>query len=145
MEMEEFAAYQTWANSITLEVLRGAGIEEANSAFAHVLAANLVWGNRLAGKAPDCTVRPSWDLTACEEAITQIANLYHSLPKDLRNETVIEYTTSTGTASSSTVAQIMRQLWVHNAYHRGEIAGYIRNSGGTVPDTDYIIFARAAR
>ncbi len=145
MDMEEFAAYQAWANSITLEVLRDAHHAEANSTFAHMLAANLVWGNRLAGKTPDCTVRPSWDLNTCEEMITRITALYQNLPGKLSNETVVEYTTSTGSTYSSSVAQIMKQLWVHNAYHRGEIAGYIRNSGGTVPDTDYIIFARTVR
>ncbi len=139
----EFAAYQAWANTITLNALNNTKNETANRVFAHLLGANLVWGSRLAGTQPDCEVAPSWGLEECEVMIGRITELYNGLPTHLSEQTVIHYTTSTGTPSSSSVAQIMMQLWAHNAYHRGEIAGYIRQQGGVVMDTDYIIYARS--
>ena len=143
--LEEFETYQTWANSITLGMLRHTHTDLGTKAFAHLLAANLVWGSRLAGTDPECEVAPSWNLAECEKAMARITALYRDLPAQLSEDIVVHYKTSTGVASSSTAGQIMRQLWVHNAYHRGEIAGCIKLQGGTVVDTDYIIFLRSAK
>ena len=139
----DFAEFQTWANLKILEMLRNTPTEHGLTAFAHLLGANLVWGSRLAGTAPECAVVPNWNLDECEVAIGRISNLFEQLAPDLCETRLVDYKTSTGIDSRSTVGEIMLQLWGHNAYHRGEIAREIIQQGGRTPDTDYIIFARS--
>jgi len=56
----------------------------------------------------------------------------------------IAYRNSAGDAFQSTVEEILHHVFLHGAYHRGQVAMWLRSAGAEPAPTDYIAFARGA-
>ena len=137
-----------WADAAALEALRtspGSDSGRALTLYSHVLGAEARWLARIASRTPDVAV---WPTLTLDEAATlaarnarELDTLASSLtPDDLARE--IDYRNSDGTAFRNTVEDMLFQILLHGAYHRGQVALVIRGGGGEPASTDYIGFIR---
>ncbi|HSE98655.1 MAG TPA: DinB family protein, partial [Blastocatellia bacterium] len=88
---------------------------------------------------------PDLSLEECEAGCIRIAKemsrFINSLSlTDLDKQ--VFYTNSKGEPWQSSVADILTHVAMHSAYHRGQIAGQLRQSGSGPANTDFIHCAR---
>ena len=85
-------------------------------------------------------------LPECEALSAENAAAYatyiNTLP-EANLAAVIRYRNTQGEDFANTVLDILTQVVIHGAYHRGQIAKAIGRAGGKSVNTDYIIFARS--
>jgi uncharacterized damage-inducible protein DinB len=136
-----------WADracAAALAAAPGAG-EPALKTYAHIVGAELVWLDRLAGAPQSVAVWPEADLAACL-GLAETARLrFASLVAPLREPDLdrpVAYTNSAGRAFTSRAGDILLHVALHGAYHRGQIAQLLRQAGAEPAATDYIGFVR---
>jgi uncharacterized damage-inducible protein DinB len=138
-----------WADRRVLESLRAMSHpdQRAIDLYAHVLGAEHVWLSRLLQREaqekvwPDITLERAASLAA--ENATGLRALLESLPPDELQRTV-PYRNSAGVAFESSVEDMLLQVMLHGAYHRGQVAMIVRGAGAEPSPTDYIAFVRGA-
>jgi uncharacterized damage-inducible protein DinB len=134
-------AYDTWANREVLKTIRahGGNDERSLQLMSHILAAERVWIERLLQRPQTVAVWPEPELTWCEGQTEALASLwieYLTNAADL--DQTISYKNSKGEQWSSTVIDVLTHVLMHSAYHRGQIASHMRESGQTPAYTDFI-------
>lgn len=136
-----------WADAATLESLRAASIVEPRvlQLYGHIVAAEAVWLARLAARRADVAVWPTISLDEAESLAARNADELDRLVASLGTEDLareVEYRNSAGQTFRSTVEDILLQVALHGAYHRGQVAWLVRNGGNEPAPTDYIAFVR---
>lgn len=133
-------AYNEWANREVLSVIRKNGDERSLQLFAHILAAERVWLDRLKQQPQSVAVWPKPDLAQCEAHTFELARLWceylDEAPEDLTQ--AISYKNSKGEPWTSTILDILSHVVLHSAYHRGQVALQLRTIGETPAYTDFI-------
>lgn len=147
--LSKLVAHLEWADARALGALRGATpqIAKALEIYAHVLGAEQTWLARIAGRESTVAVWPTLDLEQCEAlARANAAELrgITATASDASLQRVVGYRNSAGQAFESTVEDMLLQLLLHGAYHRGQIALLLREGGAEPAPTDYIAFVRGA-
>lgn len=135
--------YDEWANQEVLAAIRASGgaNERSLQLLAHILSAEQLWLERLKQQPQTLPVWPKADLDQCE---AQIAELDRKWREHLDLITVgdlsqtVSYTNSKGEKWTSTIGDILTHVILHSAYHRGQIASHMRESGQTPAYTDFI-------
>jgi uncharacterized damage-inducible protein DinB len=136
-----------WADGRTLEALEAnPGAEAAIRFFGHLLAAEHHWWSRIQGVDPDAV--PMWP-PATVETCRQLAGPTHerfrALLADLREDDLdrgIVYRNTKGREYRTSLGDILTQVVLHGAYHRGQVALALRQVGVDPPNTDFITFTR---
>jgi uncharacterized damage-inducible protein DinB len=152
MELAEYLrrqfVYDAWANREVLRAIRG-GAGEAPGAvrlMAHILSAEGLWLERLKGERQSLPVWPEFDLDQCEARATALEGLWMEYLRAMDSiglEEKISYNNSKGEAWKSTVQDVLTHVVMHSAYHRGQIASFMR-AGGQIPAyTDFIHAVRS--
>lgn len=139
--------YDRWANREALASLKQAGqvLGRPLKLLSHIIAAEWVWFERVTGRKRGVAVWPDLTVQQCEAESDSVADAWRDYlndlaPEDLGNE--VAYTNSKGEAWQSPVSDILTHLLMHSTYHRGQIAGDLRQSGQTPANTDFIHCAR---
>jgi uncharacterized damage-inducible protein DinB len=135
--------YDEWANQEVLAAIRASGgaNERSLQLLAHILSAEQLWLERLKQQPQTLPVWPRADLDQCE---AQIAELGGKWREHLDLITVgdlsqtVSYTNSKGEKWTSTIGDILTHVILHSAYHRGQIASHMRESGQIPAYTDFI-------
>lgn len=139
-------AHMKWADHQVLTALRARSTPEALRWFAHVLAAERVWLLRLRGEnSSGQKVWPVLTLDECEKTARENATQFDTLVAKLDEPELsrsVTYVNTAGRTFTNSVADILLQVMVHGAHHRGQIASSLRTAGGTPPALDYIRFVR---
>ena len=138
-----------WADRRALESLRAARHPQSRDIelYAHILGAEHVWLARINGETPRVAVWPALTLDECEKLGKENVSAFDSLVCGLTPgllEKPVTYRNSAGDEFTSTIEDMLTQVAMHGAYHRGQIAASIRAAGDTPSPTDYIAFARGA-
>jgi len=140
-------AHQAWADSRALLALERATppVPETLRLLAHVLGAEHVWLARLSGVAPARAVWPELDPAGCgqlalENEVGYREFIFGLAPADLRR--IVSYRNSAGQDLQTAVEDILLHVFLHGAYHRGQVAQRLRLDGSAPEATDYIAFAR---
>jgi uncharacterized damage-inducible protein DinB len=135
-------AYNAWANR---EVLRAIGAAHNNQRslqlMAHVFAAERVWVERLLQLPQSVPVWPTFTVDACEREGTEVVRLWREYLGQLDSAKLIvpvTYKNSKGESWTNNVLDILSHVLLHSAYHRGQIASHMRESGMTPAYTDFI-------
>jgi uncharacterized damage-inducible protein DinB len=133
--------YDDWANRETLSALRAAPSVNATRLFAHTVATELLWVDRMAHKPQRCAVWPEWSLEDCaarlDDAHAAWKNFLRFLePSQLLTE--ISYVNTKGKHFTSEVGDVITHVLLHSAYHRGQVAAAQRASGAEPAYTDFI-------
>ena len=143
--------YDYWANQ---EVLRSVATlnvttERALKIAGHIIGAQRVWLGRL--EAPDAAAPAPWPLLSLEEANAAVSGMHHRWNSFLSNLTLerldedLVHRNSKGVEFRVPVRDVLMQLVMHSAYHRGQIAAAVREAGGKPAATDYIVYVRQQR
>ena len=135
-------AYDEWANREVLTAMRTQSADARSlELMAHIVAAERLWLDRLQQQPQSSPVWPKADLAACEARVAEMGRLWPEyldqtgevgLPKK------VSYKNSKGELWTSTVVDILTHVLMHSAYHRGQIASHMRESGQTPAYSDFI-------
>lgn len=142
--------YDYWANHEALRSIASLNVsaERALKVAGHIIGAQRVWLGRL--QASDAATAP-WPLLSLEEvnaAVSEIHNRWKDFLSTLSPEKLDEdlvHRNSKGVEFRVPVRDVLMQLVMHSAYHRGQIAAAVREAGGKPAATDYIVYARLQR
>jgi uncharacterized damage-inducible protein DinB len=139
--------YDSWANREQHRVLSSlsAPPEQATKLLAHIIGAQWVWFDRLQQRPQRSTVWPDMTLADCAAQLRQLEAEWQRYLDSLSEDALwkhVSYKNSKGEAWSSTTLEILNQLLVHAAHHRGQISSEIRRTGATPAPIDYIHAAR---
>ncbi len=108
-----------------------------------------MWLGRLEAQGGDPPA--PWPLMSLEEANTAVNEMHERWSTYLGNLTTgrldedLVHRNSKGAEFRAPVRDVLMQLVMHGAYHRGQIAAAVRDSGGTPTSTDYITWVRRQR
>jgi uncharacterized damage-inducible protein DinB len=141
-------AYDEWANREVLAAIRNAGSVNHTSEnqrslqlMSHILAAELVWLERLRQQPQSVPVWPEPDLAQCEAQAAKMGGLWLEFLDLITAGDVsqsISYKNSKGEEWTSTIVDVLTHVVMHSAYHRGQIATHMRACGETPAYTDFI-------
>ena len=140
--------HAAWANRRLLDSLRGPEPADGRALklFSHLLAAERVWAARLQGQ--DSSGLPIWpDMSIDECAGLMAANVaaYRQYLAGLGEGGMgleVGYKDSRGQEFRTAVGDILSQVALHGAYHRGQRTAAIKGAGGRAVNTDFITFVR---
>jgi uncharacterized damage-inducible protein DinB len=146
-------AYDEWANREVLNAIRAAGDASPGDAspgdanqrslqlVSHILAAELVWLERLKGQPQSVPVWPQPDLAQCEAQAAKLGGQWLEFLDLITAGDVsqsISYRNSKGEEWTNTIVDVLTHVVMHSAYHRGQIATQMRAAGQTPAYTDFI-------
>jgi uncharacterized damage-inducible protein DinB len=139
----QLVSYDEWANLEMIGSFRTVGTPPARSLkfIGHIIGAEHVWLARLLRKEPPLPVWPELSVEASEEQVRSLAGEWR---KYLASgtpglfEQSIHYKNSKGESWTSLVRDILTHVFMHSAYHRGQIAADMRQSGHVPAYTDFI-------
>jgi uncharacterized damage-inducible protein DinB len=139
-----------WADARLISHVAAVPVEQVPAEvvrlLGHVVAAERVWLLRIRGEdASAAPIWPSWTLAHIQATARENAAAYAAIaaadgPDNLQQ--VAEYRNSQGVAFRTPVIDILTQVAVHGAYHRGQIALALKAAGIAPVNTDYITFVR---
>jgi uncharacterized damage-inducible protein DinB len=135
--------YDAWANREVLDSLRAASGPPARSLrfFAHLLAAERLWLDRLEQKEQTFPVWPEFTTAECGDLAADLSRMWKSYlasSSESQLETPVRYRNSQGEDWSSRKDDILMHVVTHSAYHRGQIAADMRAAGTSPACTDFI-------
>lgn len=141
--------HMAWADQQALQAIRSAAGDRAHSLalFSHILGAEHTWLTRILGQPATVKVWPTLDLDQAAELAAQNEMGFRALifglsVADLRR--VISYSNSAGESFATSIEDILLHVFIHGAYHRGQIAQRQRLDDQAAAPTDFIAFARGA-
>ena len=139
--------YDSWANREELRALSSLPVPPAPATklLAHIIAAQWLWFDRLLENSPRTTVWPEASLEQCAAQLLELDGTWQSYLSSLSEKDLSKpcsYTNSRGEAWTSSVLEVLNQLILHAAHHRGQISLEIRRSGGVPAPVDYIFAVR---
>ncbi len=103
------------------------------------------WKGASPAKMPDWVSAPALPaLRATLAAIDAELAAYLSTVTDADLVKPVAYTLFNGKPSTQALGAQLRHLANHGTYHRGQIAGMLRQVGATPTNTDFITFIRKA-
>ncbi len=121
--------------------------QRALAIFGHILAARQVWLFRIGGNVAETrelhpAIRDA-DHAADQSTLIDDAWKDYTLHlTDAKLRQVVDYTSTEGRKFRTKVEDILGHVLMHSAYHRGQIAILVRQSGGEPAQTDYIFAVR---
>ena len=141
--------YDYWANLKTIESLAAVpeGVERPRKFVGHVIGAQRAWLARFSDPNPPAVQPwPVLSLEECSAAIDEMRGQWLALfeglgPDGLERD--LPYRNMKGQEFRTPIRDILTQLTLHGAYHRGQVALAIREAGGKPAATDYILFVRS--
>lgn len=137
--------YDDWANREVLGVLQAHPSNEGVRLFAHLVAAQILWVDRVAHRPVSCPVWPEWSIEECGVRLDVLRSSWRSLLRGLDTralDTEISYVTSKGQHYKSRIGDILSHVLFHGAYHRGQVVAQLRAAGVEPPATDFILAVR---
>jgi uncharacterized damage-inducible protein DinB len=140
--LRKLFSYDRWANSQYLEAMNGVAADARQlRLLTHIVAAQMLWMDRIRMRDARAPVWPEWSLGECTRKVEESANEWRSYVEQLSPDeagTTVAYKNSKGEPWESSVEDILIHVANHGTYHRAQIAALIRASGTTPPYTDYI-------
>jgi uncharacterized damage-inducible protein DinB len=138
----QLASYDDWANREVMASFRtGEPTARALKLMAHIVAAEHLWLARMQQRASPLPVWPELTLEKCEEQERRISELWREYlgdgPPNLL-ERAVSYKNSKGESWTNSVRDILTHVFMHSAYHRGQIATDMRQAGHMPAYTDFI-------
>jgi uncharacterized damage-inducible protein DinB len=146
--LERLFRSMRWADRQALGALRKhpAAQSEALPLLGHLLAAQHLWLARLEQRAARVPVWPALSAGECEALSeeNEVGYLRYlaRLAPDQLEAGVCRYRSLKGEDFETSVVDILMQVVLHGAYHRGQLAKCLAQAGGEVPNMDFLIYAR---
>ncbi|HST10721.1 MAG TPA: DinB family protein [Terriglobales bacterium] len=139
---QQLASYDEWANLEVVAALQSAGrpLDRPLKLLAHIIGAEHVWLTRIRQTKPPLPVWPDLTLEECGEHVRGLAKSWRELLSGTGDvlDRMVAYKNSKGEAYESLVRDILTHVFMHSAYHRGQIAADVRQAGFVPAYTDFI-------
>lgn len=147
---ERMIQSMVWADRKTIAAITESPPTQAEALpiLAHLLAAEHVWLARLQGQEPGLAIWPALTLEECRQLAAKNEAGYAVYIREVDNALLappVRYRNSEGREFVTAVADILTQVVVHGAYHRGQIAKILGRHAAQPPGTDFITFVRESR
>jgi uncharacterized damage-inducible protein DinB len=135
--------YDSWANREQLRFLSEMPDppQAAVKLLDHIIAAQWLWLDRLQKNPQRTAVWPQTPLSDCGSQLQELEREWQSYLRTLSEAELAQscsYKNSKGEEWTSAILDILNQLILHAAHHRGQISLEIRRSGSTPAPVDYI-------
>ncbi|NOX37939.1 MAG: damage-inducible protein DinB [Calditrichaeota bacterium] len=121
--------------------------ERAGEIFMHILRAHEIWYLRVTGQPVHLPLHPEpFEPRRSEVTQRRIQQNWEEFFSHLSEEDLsrpIAYQNSKGQSFENPMRDILQHLFLHSAYHRGQIALLLRMSKHHPPATDYILYVRS--
>ena len=150
--------YNRWATARALDAARamtpeqlarpmGASFGSAHGTLAHIYQADNVWFARLQGEPTGSlsVYQPPAEFDAFQQDWMALHDRFVGWGEGLKEadwKRVVSYRDSKGNPYQSPVWQIIMHLTNHDSYHRGQVAGVMRQLGHIPAPTDLIYYYR---
>jgi uncharacterized damage-inducible protein DinB len=137
--LERLLRWDVWANRETWRSLtRGSVPPKSLRWLAHIIGAEFLWLDRIAGRPASLPVWPELSLEQCDEKLDRLSPLLLEPARNRDLSRAVGYTNSKGEPWTSSIEEILTHVVVHSAYHRGQIASDVRAAGHDPAYTDFI-------
>ena len=139
--LKQLFDYDDWANREEVRHLRSVASPppRAIKILAHIIGTEWLWLGRLRREKPAVV----WPDLTLDQIARQIGRLHDEWPREFDRTDVVEYVNSKGERWTSGAQDILMHVVIHGAYHRGQIATLVRQSGESPAYTDYIHCVRS--
>lgn len=141
--LQQLFTYDHWANAEAIRSLGAASRapERAVKIMAHVLGAEWLWLARLRNEPSAVAVWPEWDMDEMRKSLESIKGEWSCYFAGLAEDKLsldVAYLNTQGEKWANTVQDILMHVPMHSAYHRGQVASLLRESGNEPAYTDFI-------
>lgn len=148
--LAELFTYDRWANREVLAALQGVPSppRKAGRLAAHIVAAQMLWMDRIRGTGQRAPVWPEWTASECATHMETSAREWEEFLSGISDSSLdrrIVYTNTKGETWNNTVRDIAVHVAMHGTYHRAQVATELRAAGITPPYTDYIEAVRTGK
>jgi uncharacterized damage-inducible protein DinB len=109
--------------------------------MAHILATEYLWFSRIRSEKSPLPVWPELTRADCERHAVELAKIWTEYLSGLSEGALAQevvYVNSKGERWTNTVDDVLMQVVMHSAYHRGQIATNMRDAGHIPACTDFI-------
>jgi uncharacterized damage-inducible protein DinB len=152
--------YNRWANVAIFEALAGIPADAysrdlqsshggLHGTLSHLVGAEKIWLSRWVGRPEPRLIEPSEfpalrELRELWEEVDRDRDGFLGTFDDQRLQETLTMSTTSGKTFAHAYWQMFQHLVNHSSYHRGQIAGMMRQLGFQPPATDLIRFYREA-
>lgn len=147
-QFQQLFEYDFWANQKILTALTTSHniSERMVEIFSHIIGARQLWYQRITGGdyGPQM-VWPKISFEECKPILAKNQSLWLDYLAQLKINDLskkISYATSKGESYETPIHDMLMQVIMHGAYHRGQIAILMRHANVQPPATDYIYYVR---
>lgn len=142
--------YDAWANEEVLRSLKAMTTPHGRGfkLLAHILSAQWLWLERMKGVPQSFAVWPEWTQEQIEAELPKLRRAWKVFLGEKKAADMalrFQYTNTKGEHFSSTFGDTAMHVAMHGAYHRGQIALLVRESGAEPAYTDYIHAVRTGK
>ena len=133
--------FEYWANEQSLAAVRCASnaVPEALSALSHSVAMSQLWASRAEGHVKTVVPWPTLDAAQIGRELVLLRDRWLLLISGTALNQEIHYTNGKGEPCSNRFEDILSEVLLHSAHHRGQVALALRLRGFEPPlTTDYI-------
>jgi uncharacterized damage-inducible protein DinB len=138
---EQQIRFEHWANSQSLKaiVATSHGLPEALSLVAHIVSIGCFWAARVEGTAGNLDPWPTFTGPELETELGQLLDRWLRLSHCTAMDAQVRYVGNDGESRSNLFSEVLQEVLLHGAHHRGQIALVLRMKGFDPPrSTDFI-------
>jgi uncharacterized damage-inducible protein DinB len=137
---QQLFRYDDWANrEAAASVERAtAAPEKARKVLAHTIGTQWLWYARMRGTESKMAIWPDLSPAQCVAESRLLLVAWRELLSSDDLSRTVHYKNTKGEPWTSTAGEILTHVAMHGAYHRGQIATLLRDSGNEPALTDYI-------
>ena len=138
--------FEHWANSQSLEAIVAAShdLPEALSLVAHIVSISRFWAARVEGMAEKLDPWPTLTAPELEVELRWLLDRWLRLSNCTAMDAQVRYESSDGENRFNPFSEVLQEVFLHGAHHRGQIALVLRMKGFEPPrSTDFIPALRA--
>ena len=139
--LERQIRYDLWANRESLVALKGActPIEDAVRIAGHIVGISERWLARVEGSTADVGAWPDFPLEEIAARQEELAARWLAQVREAADHRMVVYHDSRGRETANTLGELVQEVLLHAAHHRGQIALLLRMHGHEpAASTDFI-------
>jgi len=133
--------FEYWADRQSLKAIMAAEhvVAGALSMVAHIVAISDLWAARVEGATPQLDPWPSFTAAEAQSELLRLRDRWFKLCDCIAVEVQVHYRSSGGQNCANRFDEVIQEVLLHGAHHRGQIALLLRMNGCEPPrSTDFI-------
>ena len=134
--------YDSWANQRFIDSLTITPLPEALRLMSHIVMARSVWISRIKQGNQQTNPWQEYDLIDMNRIMAEQDEALSVIVGQMNIDSIINYQNSKGERFENELFGILHHLFLHSAYHRGQISNHLLRKNIKPPITDYIFYLR---